>query len=89
MTLIFTPLPILSALLLPQVPAKNSDTPGNPLSDSEYEHFFALMTPTWKAETLCRIRATHGCQDASIVQLDQYENHGLVPTGERLEEGQP
>ncbi|XP_055962842.1 acrosin-binding protein-like [Sorex fumeus] len=74
-------LSFLAALFLPQAPARDSEIPGSPLSDMEYERFFALMTPTWKAETLCRIRATHGCQDPSIIQLDQYENHGLVPNG--------
>ncbi|XP_054999568.1 acrosin-binding protein-like [Sorex araneus] len=74
-------LSFLAALFLPRAPARDADIPGSPLSDTEYERFFALMTPTWKAETLCRIRATHGCQDPSIIQLDQYENHGLVPNG--------
>ncbi|KAM6161642.1 acrosin-binding protein [Erethizon dorsatum] len=79
-------LTLLRVLLLPLGPALAQDsptapTPGSPLSPTEYERFFALLTPTWKAETTCRLRATHGCRNPTMVQLDQYENHGLVPDG--------
>ncbi|XP_060054345.1 acrosin-binding protein-like [Erinaceus europaeus] len=76
------------ALLLPHAPTAAQDPPfgllinqGSPLSNVEYERFFTLLTPTWKAESICKHRITYGCQNPSLLQLDQYENHGLVPEG--------
>ncbi|KAM8978255.1 acrosin-binding protein isoform 3-T3 [Sarcophilus harrisii] len=59
------------------------DVSGAPLSPAEYERFFSALTPIWKAEIACRLRATQGCQNHKLVQLDQYENHGTLPQGER------
>ncbi|KAM5262589.1 acrosin-binding protein [Ctenodactylus gundi] len=77
-------LSLLKVLLLPRVPAFAQDsssaaTPGSPLSPAEYVHFFAMLTPTWKVKLTCRLRATRGCWYPTVVQLDQFENHGLVP----------
>ncbi|XP_060048233.1 acrosin-binding protein-like [Erinaceus europaeus] len=74
------------ALLLPQAPAAAQDLTleshlGSPLSLIEYHHFFELLTPTWKAETICRHRFNYGCLNPSLLQLDRQENHGLVPDG--------
>ncbi|XP_074122871.1 acrosin-binding protein isoform X5 [Sminthopsis crassicaudata] len=79
------PLPLLAAILLAPTPAPfpapGPDVSGAPLSPAEYERFFSALTPAWKAETACRLRATQGCQNHKLVQLDQYENHGTLPQG--------
>ncbi|XP_036614517.1 acrosin-binding protein isoform X2 [Trichosurus vulpecula] len=79
------PLPLLAAILLAPTPAPfpapDPVVPGAPLSPAEYERFFSALTPAWKAETACRLRATQGCQNHKLVQLDQYENHGTLPQG--------
>lgn len=85
--------PCPAVRLLPVTPllaeeTSSASSPGSPLTSTEYERFFALLTPTWKAETTCRLRATHGCRNPTLVQLDQYENHGLVPDGEDQTGGQ-
>ncbi|XP_074050570.1 acrosin-binding protein isoform X2 [Macrotis lagotis] len=80
------PLPLLAGILLAPTPAPfpvpdPDDAPGAPLSPAEYERFFSALRPPWKAENTCRLRATQGCQNHKLVQLDQYENHGSLPQG--------
>ncbi|XP_060046174.1 acrosin-binding protein isoform X2 [Erinaceus europaeus] len=78
------PPPTPAALLLPVAPAPADDpdpVKGTPLSGPEYELFFSELTPTWKAETCCRLRATRGCLNTLILKMDMAENHGMVPDG--------
>ncbi|KAM9028327.1 uncharacterized protein PRD47_012321 [Ara ararauna] len=55
--------------------------PGTPLSDEEYSQFFRFLRTARRANTACLLRTLYGCQYPLVQQLDEYENHGLIPEG--------
>ncbi|NXA81000.1 ACRBP protein, partial [Thryothorus ludovicianus] len=55
--------------------------PGTPLSDQEYHQFFKFLRITIQASTACHLRELYGCKNSLVQRLDEYENHGVIPSG--------
>ncbi|NXL25950.1 ACRBP protein, partial [Setophaga kirtlandii] len=55
--------------------------PGTPLSDQEYHQFFKFLRNTIQVRTACELRELYGCKNSLVERLDEYENHGVIPSG--------
>uniref|UniRef100_A0A8C9U3K8 Acrosin-binding protein n=1 Tax=Serinus canaria TaxID=9135 RepID=A0A8C9U3K8_SERCA len=69
-------------------PHGQAQEPGTPLSDQEYHQFFQFLRITVQARTACQLRELYGCKNSLIQRLDEYENHGVIPSGKANHDSQ-
>lgn len=62
--------------------------PGTPLSDQEYHQFFKFLRLTIQVRTACELRELYGCKNSLVERLDEYENHGVIPSGKASHDSQ-